>query len=138
MLVQPYLFFEGRAEEAADFYREVLGAELTAIMRFKDNPDPSGSGMVPPGAEDKVLHMSMRIGDTIVMGSDGFASGKPKFEGFAISLTVTGVEEAEKLFDALSKGGKVTVPLAKTFFATRFGMVNDKFGVSPINFNAIG
>jgi PhnB protein len=125
--VQPYLFFEGRCEEAVEFYRKALGAEVTALVRFKDNPDPDISA---PGTEDKVLHVSLRIGETRVLASDGRCEGKPSFEGFSLSLTVANEAEADRLFAALADGGQVQVPLAKTFFSPRFGMLDDRFGVS--------
>jgi len=129
MQVQPYLFFDGRCEEAVELYRRVLGAEVTMLMRFKDNPDPQ-PGMVPPGAENKVMHASLRIGDTTVLASDGRCLGKPVFQGFALSLTVADEAEAERKFSALADGGQVQMPLTKTFFSPRFGMVADRFGVS--------
>jgi PhnB protein len=130
MQVQPYLFFDGRCEEAVEFYRRVLGAEVTMLMRFKDSPEPPEPGMVPPGAEDKVMHMSVRIGETTVLASDGRCGGRPSFQGFSLSLTVPHEPEAERLFAALADGGQVQMPLTKTFFSSRFGMVADRFGVS--------
>jgi PhnB protein len=130
MQVQPYLFFDGRCEEAVDFYRRTLGAEVTMLMRFKDSPEPHAPGMLPPGSEDKVMHMSMQIGDTTVLGSDGRCMGQPAFEGFALSLTVGSASEADRVFQALAAGGEVQMPLTTTFFSPRFGMVADKFGVS--------
>ncbi len=130
MQVQPYLFFDGRAEEAIEFYRKALGAEVTALMRFKDSPEPHQPGMVPPGADNKVMHSSLRIGDATVMASDGRCQGKPAFQGFSLSLTVASEAEAERLFATLGDGGQVQMPLAKTFFSPRFGMVADRFGVS--------
>jgi PhnB protein len=130
MVVQPYLFFEGRAEEAIEFYRSAVGAEVGMLMRYKDSPEPAKPGMVPPGAENKVMHANFRIGDTEVMASDGNCTGKPNFQGFSLSLTVPDAAAAEKAFAALGKGGKVQMPLAKTFFSPAFGMVADRFGVS--------
>ena len=130
MQVQPYLFFDGRCEEAVEFYRRALGAEVTMLMRFKDSPEPHAPGMVPPGAGDKVMHMSVRIGETTVLASDGRCDGRPSFQGFALSLTVPNEAEAERLFAALADGGQVQMPLTTTFFASRFGMVADRFGVS--------
>jgi PhnB protein len=127
MQVQPYLFFDGRCDEAVEFYQSALGAEVTMLMRFKDSPDP---GMCPAGAQDKVMHASLRIGDSTVLASDGRCEGRPSFEGFALSLTVPDDVAAERLFAALGDGGQVQMPLAKTFFASRFGMVADRFGVS--------
>ena len=126
MLVQPYLFFDGRCEEALEFYKRALGAEVTMLMRFKDNPEPQAN---PTGAEDKVMHTSFRIGDTTVMASDGRCQGRPSFQGFALSLTAPNDAEAERLFAALAEGGQVQMPLAKTFFSSRFGMVADRFDV---------
>jgi len=130
MHIQPYLTFDGRCEEAVDFYRKVLGAEVSMLMRFKDSPEPPAPGMVPAGAENKVMHASFRIGDTTVMASDGRCLGKPTFQGFSLSLTVADDATAERVFAALRDGGQVQMPLAKTFFSSRFGMVADRFGVS--------
>jgi PhnB protein len=127
MLVQPYLFLEGRCEEALAFYRGALGAEVTMLMRFKESPDP---GMVAPGTGDKVMHASFRIGDTTVLASDGRCQGAPSFQGFALSLTVPNEAEADRLFGALGAGGQVQMPMTKTFFSPRFGVVADRFGVS--------
>jgi PhnB protein len=129
-VVQPYLFFEGRCEEAIEFYRNALGAEVEMLMRFKDNPDAQGPDMCAPGAEDKVLHVSFRVGDSTVMASDGRCQGNPSFQGFSLSLTVPDEAEADRLFAALADGGQEQVPLTKTFFSPRFGMVADRFGVS--------
>jgi PhnB protein len=130
MQVQPYLFFDGRCEEAVEFYRSALGAEVTMLMRFKDSPEPHDPGMVPPGAGDKIMHMSFSIGETMVLASDGRCEGRPSFQGFALSLNVSNDAEAERLFAALADGGQVQMPLTKTFFSPLFGMVADRFGVS--------
>ncbi len=129
MHVQPYLFFDGRCEEALEFYGKKLGAEVTMLMRFKESPEPPQPGMVPPGSGDKVMHASFRVGDSTMMASDGHCQGKANFQGFTLSLTVPSDAEADRLFTALSDGGKVQMPLAKTFFSSRFGMVADRFGV---------
>jgi|SRR5919108_3949358 PhnB protein len=126
-VVQPYLFFDGCCEEALEYYRKTLGAQVEALMRFKDSPDP---GMCAPGAGDKVMHASFRIGETTLMASDGQCKGRPSFDGFSLSLTVPDAAEAERLFAALADGGQVQMPLAKTFFSPRFGMLADRFGVS--------
>ena len=130
MVVQAYLFFDGRCEEALGFYQRALGAELEMMMRLKDAPHPSSPGMVPPGSEDKVMHASFRIGDTTVMASDGRCLGKPSFQGFALSITVANEGQADRTFAALADGGQVQMPLGKTFFSPRFGMLTDRFGVS--------
>ena len=127
MQVQPYLFFDGRCEEAVEFYRRAVGAEVTSLVRFKESPE---QGMVPPGGGDKVMHMSFRLGDTTLLASDGSCEGRPGFQGFSLSLTVPNDAEAEKKFAALADGGQVQMPLTKTFFSSRFGMVADRFGVS--------
>jgi len=123
--VQPYLFFNGRCEEALEFYRKSLGAEVTALVRFKDSPEKSNV----QNAGDKIMHANFRIGDTQIMASDGSGDGKPVFEGFALTLNVTTEAEADRLFSALSVGGQVQMPLAKTFYSPRFGMVLDRFSV---------
>lgn len=129
MFVQPYLFFDGRCEEALDFYKKALGAKVEVMMRFKDSPEPPRPDCPAP-AGDKIMHASMRIGDTQVMASDGMSVGKPEFKGVSLSLTVKTDAEAEKIFKALSEGGQTQMPMAETFFARRFGMIADKFGVS--------
>jgi PhnB protein len=127
-LVQPYLFFDGRCEEALEFYRTALGAEIEGIMRYKDSPDPA---MIPPGAADKVMHASFRVGSTTLMASDGHAiGGRPSFQGISLCLTSPDEAGAARLFDALARGGHVQMPLGKTFFSPSFGMVADRFGVS--------
>lgn len=129
MHVQPYLFFNGRCEEAIEFYRRALHAENVSIMRYKDSPDPPPPGMVPPGSENKVMHASFRIGATEVMASDGEVSGRTHFEGFRLSVAVESDAEARRCFDALAEGGKVDMPLGRTFFSSSFGMLSDRFGV---------
>ena len=129
MQVQPYLFFEGRCEEAIEFYRKTLGAQVLMMMRFSDSPVPQQPGC-PEVPGDKVMHATIRIGQTTLMASDGRAAGKPKFEGFSLSLTAAHSAEAERLFNALAEGGQIQMPLATTFFSPRFGMVADRFGVS--------
>jgi len=130
MQVQPYLFFDGRAEEAIEFYSDALGAEVTALLRYKDSPEPPPPDMVPPGSENKVMHASFRLGYTTVMASDGRCLGQPSFQGISLSLTVADDKEAERVYTALGDGGTVQMPLTKTFFSSRFGMVADRFGVS--------
>lgn len=130
MQIQPYLFFDGRCEEALEYYRKALGAELMMLMRNRESPEPQPPGMLPPGSEDKVMHASLRIGDSVVMASDGHCRGQPSFQGFSLSLTVPDEARADQLFAALADGGQVQMPLAKTFFSPRFGMVADRFGVS--------
>lgn len=129
MPIQPYLNFDGRCEEALEFYSGALGAEVTMLMRMKDSPEAAPPGTVPPGAGDKVMHASFRIGDTTVLASDCHCGGKPNFQGFSLSLTLPNAAEAEKRFAALAEGGRVQMPLGKTFFASRFGVVADRFGV---------
>ena len=127
MQVQPYLFFDGRCEEAVEFYKAKLGAKVEMLMRFKENPEPAAN---PPGAGEKVMHCAFRIGDTQVMASDGNSAGKPSFQGFSLSLTARDEADAKRLFAALGDGGQVQMPMAKTFFSPAFGMVADRFGVS--------
>jgi PhnB protein len=128
-IIQPYLFFNGNCEAAVEFYKKALGAEVQMMMRYKESPEPPPPGMVPPGFENKIMHTSLRIGQTIVMASDGCSLEKPKFEGFSLSLAVSKASEVDGIFNALAEGGKVGMPLAKTFWSPRFGMVTDKFGV---------
>jgi PhnB protein len=126
--VTPYLFFDGRCEEAIEFYKKALGAEVGMLMRFKDSPEPPAPGC-GPGDASKIMHASLRIAGTTVMASDGRAQGNPKFEGFALSLNAKNDAEADRLFAALAEGGQVQMPMSKTFFSPRFGMVADRFGV---------
>ena len=127
-MIQPYLFFDGKCEEAIEFYKKALGAEVVMLLRFKDSPEPPPPGCAPADS-NKIMHAQFQIGETVIMASDGRATGKPKFEGFALSLVVKTEADADKAFNALADGGQVQMPLAKTFFSARFGMVADKFGV---------
>ena len=127
-LVQPYLFFGGRCEEALEFYRNALGAKTEFVMRYKDSPQAIPPGQLPPGWENKIMHANVRVGGTQLMASDGNEAGQ-KFEGFSLSLAVPTPAEAERAFAALAADGKVGMPLGKTFWSPCFGMVTDKFGV---------
>ncbi len=127
MQVQSYLFFDGRCEEAIDFYKKTLGAEVGMLMRWKDSPDKS---MCTPANENKVMHASLKIGESRVMASDGRNTGNPEFKGFALSVNAKDEADADRLFNSLSAGGTVMMPLGKTFFSPRFGMATDKFGVN--------
>ncbi|MFO1119834.1 MAG: VOC family protein [Rhodospirillales bacterium] len=129
MKLQAYLFFEGRCEEAIEFYRHALGAKVGMLMRFNESPEPPACEM-PDDAGAKVMHASLRIGETTVMASDGRCRGQPGFQGFSLSLTAADEAEAARLFAALADGGTVQMPLGKTFFSPCFGMVADRFGVS--------
>ena len=124
--LQPYLSFDGRCDEAIEFYRNALGAEVAMLMRFRESPEP---GMRTPEAGDKVMHASLRIGDATLLLSDGRCGGKPTFHGFGLSLSVANEADAERLFASLADGGQVQMPLTETFFSPRFGMVADRFGV---------
>lgn len=130
MKLEPYLFFNGRCEEAIDFYKKALGAEVTMLMRMNEAPDPPPPGAIPAGFENKIMHASLRIGEMNLMVSDGNSNMQPSFKGFCLSLGMFGVEEAERTYAALlAGGGKVTMPLVKTFWSPAFGMVEDQFGV---------
>jgi PhnB protein len=140
MQVQAYLFFDGRCEEAIEFYRTALGANVDMIMRFEDNPDlkeapenfkhDASCMPPPPGSAEKIMHASFRIGETTIMASDGNCTGKPVFQGVSLSITVPGDAKAHELFGKLAEGGQIQMPLEKTFFASSFGMVTDRFGVN--------
>lgn len=126
MHVQPYLFFDGRCDEALEFYKKTLGAKVERLMRWKDNPDKSAC---TPANAEKVMHAQFTIGEAVIMASDGRNTGQPVFQGFALTIGVKTEAEADKLFSALAAGGQVRMPLEKTFFSPRFGMLADKFGV---------
>lgn len=126
--VQPYLFFEGSCDEAIEFYKQKLGAEVMAVMRYKESPVPPGEGCGPVDPE-KIMHSAFRIGETVIMASDGQCSGKTNFSGFGLSLTLKSVPDSERAFAALCEGGTVIMPLGKTFYSPSFGMVTDRFGV---------
>ena len=127
MQIQPYLFFEGRTEEALEFYQSKLGAKVEFMMRYKENPDPKYN---PPNSGEKVMHSCFRVGDTQVMASDGNCSGKPSFQGFSLTFNAADEADAKRRFNALAEGGQVNLPLSETFFAKSFGMVADRFGLN--------
>jgi PhnB protein len=129
MQTQIYLFFNGRTEEALDFYKKTLGVEVEMLMRFKDAPGPKDPNCQLPGNPNGVMHSSFKLGDQRVMASDGNGGGKPEFKGFALSVSVKDAAEADGVFNALSDGGQVQQPLIETFFSPKFGMVQDRFGV---------
>lgn len=129
--IQAYLFFNGRCQEALDFYQAALGAEIGMVMHFKDNPEnpdscPGGHKVNP----ESVMHASFVIKGSTVMASDGMGQDGPKFEGFTLSYTADDEAEAHQRFNALGAGGKVVMPLGKTFYSPCFGMVEDRFGLS--------
>lgn len=128
-IIQPYLFFNGSCEEAVEFYRKALGAEVEVMMRFKDSPEPPQPGLMPTGFENKIMHTSFRVGQTTVMASDGCSDQKPGFQGFSLSLSVPSETEVDRIFAALTEGGQVRMPLTKAFWSPRFGMVTDRFGI---------
>ncbi len=130
MQIQPYLFFEGRCEEALEFYRQALDAQVEMLMRFKESPEAPPPGAVAPGSEDKVMHASFRVGDSTLMASDGGCTGRSGFQGITLSLNLGDIGEAERRFAALAEGGEVQMPLGATFWSPAFGMVIDRFGVS--------
>ena len=130
MHIEPYLMFNGQAEQAIAFYRQALGAELLMMMRMKEAPEKPPEGCMPPGSDDLVMHAALRIGQTQFMLSDGMSRDGPKFEGVTLSISVADEAEARRTFDALAEGGQVNMPLGKTFFSPCFGMVADRFGVS--------
>lgn len=130
MQVQPYLVFEGRCEEALEFYKQAVGAKVEMMMRNKESPDQPPPEQRKPGQENKILHSSVRVGETEFFATDGHNSGEAKFQGFMLSLTVATPADAERYFQALVDGGQVLLPITKTFFSPSFGMLTDRFGVS--------
>jgi len=129
MKVQAYLFFEGRCEEAVNFYCESIGAERSVMMRFKESPDPNACNMIAPGWEEKIMHGEIRIGESTVLVSDGMREEGAGFKGFMLCIDAPSEAEAERLFAVLGEGGQVQMPMGETFFANRFGMVSDRFGM---------
>jgi len=130
MNVQPYLSFDGRCEEAIEFYKSAVGAKVGFMMRNKESPEQAPSGTLPPGSENKNMHVAFTIGDSTVMASDGYCKGNPEFKGITLSIQADNAAEAERMFTALAAGGKVHMPLGKTFWSPCFGMLADRFGVS--------
>lgn len=128
-IIQPYLFFGGRCEEALEFYKQALGAEVEMLMRYNESPEPVPPGMLAPGFEEKVMHTSFRVGGSTIMASDGCSEDDGKFAGFNLSVGVDSEADAERIFAALAEGGTITMPLAETFWALKFGMLKDKFGL---------
>ena len=130
MSILPYLSFDGRCEEAIEFYKKALGAEVQMLMRFKDNPDSASCGNMPPGTAEKVMHATLSVGGATFFASDGRCQGPAKFEGISLSCTVADETQAARAFNGLADGGTITMPLAKTFFSPAFGMLKDRFGVT--------
>ena len=130
MQIQPYLFFNGRCEEAVAFYRQALGAEVEMMLRFKDSPEPLAPGAAAPDLADKVMHVSLRIGGALLMASDGMGAGELAFQGFSLSIDAPDTAGADRMFNALAEGGTVKMPIGKTFWSPYFGIVADRFGVS--------
>jgi len=126
--IEPYLFFNGNCDQAVEFYRKTIGAEVEMTMRYKESPEPPPPGMVPPNWGDKIMHTSFRIGASRIMASDG-CTDKPGFSGFSLSLALATEAEAARAFAALAEGGKITMPLGKTFWSPCFGMLTDRFGI---------
>ena len=128
--IQPYVFFGGRCEEALEFYKTAIGAEVQMLMRYSDSPEPQPPGMLPAGYENKVMHTSFKVGSSVILASDGCGGEESKgFRGFSLSLALPTEAEAKRAFEALSEGGSVTMPLSKTFWSSSFGMLQDKFGM---------
>lgn len=130
MQIHAYLFFEGRAEEALEFYQKTLGARVGMLMRYGDSPEQCPEGMLPPGSEKKIMHGEFTVGESMVMISDGRVSGKPNFDGFSLSVDFADVAKGKQAFDALLDGGEAAMPWGETFFAHGFGMVKDRFGMN--------
>lgn len=128
MYIQPYLFFGGRCEEALQFYVQAVGAEVEMMMRYNESPEPPPPGVVPDGYENKIMHAGLRIGESKIMASDGCGE-TPGFRGFSLSITLASEAEADRIFNKLAEGGKVTMPMDKTFWSPRFGMLTDRFDV---------
>ncbi|MCA9085136.1 MAG: VOC family protein [Planctomycetaceae bacterium] len=126
--ITPYLFFSGRCEEAIEFYRSRLGAEVEMVMRFHESPDPVPEGMLQEGFENKVMHASLRIKGVPLMMSDS-CNSQAQFDGFRLALTVHSEKEAQEAFEALADGGSVDMPLGKTFWSPCYGMVTDRFNL---------
>jgi PhnB protein len=131
MQVQPYLIFNGRCEEAIEFYKKALGAKVEMLMRFSDNPEPpSASSGCVAADPNKIMHSCFRIGDTAIMASDGMTQGgNPEFKGFSLTINAKDEADSKRLFGALAEGGQVHQPLVRTFFSPSFGIVADRFGV---------
>ena len=127
MKVQAYIPYRGRCEEALEFYKKSVGAEVTALMRWKDSPDTAMKP--PPGYEEKIMHADFRIGETHLMADDGMGEAKAEFKGMTLLVEVADDAEAKRVFAALGEGGSVTMALMKTFWTTSFGTLTDKFGV---------
>ncbi len=129
MKIEPYLFFDGRAEEALAFYQKSLGAKVEMVMRFSESPDPIPDGRLPEGFENKIMHASFLIGVARVMVSDGAGMTGRKFGGFALSLQFPSEAEARAAFEALAVGGQIDMPIGPTFWSACFGMITDRFGI---------
>ena len=126
--VIPYLMFGGRCQEALDFYKTALSAQVDMVMLFNQSPEPAPEGMLPEGFGEKIMHSSFRVGDAVIFAGDGNKEGAVT-NGFSLTLLLSTEAEVTKAFEGLSEGGQVQMPVGKTFWSPWFGMVTDKFGV---------
>ena len=127
MKIEPLITFGGRCEEALEFYKQSVGAEVTALMRWKESPDTAMKS--PVGFEEKIMHANFRVGETELMADDGMSEKPAEFKGMTLAIEAADDAEARRVFTALGEGGQVTMPLMKTFWTSSFGMLTDKFGV---------
>ncbi len=125
MELSPYLMFDGRCEAAFRFYEQCLGAKVIMMMTYDEAP---AGADIAPNTSKKVMHARLAVGDRVLMGSDAPADRFRPMQGFSITLSIAEPAEAERVFDALAKNGKINMPMAETFWAKRFGMVVDQFG----------
>jgi len=126
MNVQTYLFFDGRCEEAIEFYKAVFGADLLYSMRFREGPP----NLVTAENEEKIFHATMRFGETVINLSDDLKQERGSFGGFAILAHLDNDASAEEAFESLQEGGRVGMPIQEVFWASRYGIVTDRFGVT--------
>jgi PhnB protein len=125
MQLNPYLTFNGQCEEAFRFYEKVLGGKIEAMMPHEGSPMEQH---VPPKWRSKIMHARLRLGDEVLMGSDAPPDRYQPMQGFSVTLGIQDPAEAERVFHALSERGTVQMPIEKTFWALRFGMLVDQFG----------
>ncbi|WP_250124683.1 VOC family protein [Chroococcidiopsis sp. CCMEE 29] len=129
MKLNPYLMFNGQCEAAFKFYEQCLGGKITTMMPYGESPEPLMTDQLTPEWRNKIMHVSLTIGDQELMGSDSPPEYDEEAKGFSVSISLNDPIEGERIFNTLAENGTVRMPFQQTFWAYRFGMLVDRFGI---------